>query len=162
MHIEIYEYNIPITSKEFLKTNVISGIFQLNIALEYFSGILLSNILQRIFEEGPNVQVLHLGFISWLCASTGTKYTYMLAMPASTHVYPMANMPYMLVFHTRIPPITLNFTLCVVNIVHLSRSLACAAHPCTSVRNAIYLHWHIIHSGAYWHVMRTTTYMVYG
>ena len=58
--IEIYDYNIPIRSKEFLNTNVISGIFHLNIALEYFSRIFLSNILHRIFQEVPHVEVLHL------------------------------------------------------------------------------------------------------
>ena len=45
----------------------------------------------------------------------------MPAVPASTNVHSMINMPAVPVFGTTMPPNTLNCTLCVVNILHLSR-----------------------------------------
>ena len=66
------------------------------------------------------MELLHLAQMWCVCTNTGTNESFMPAVPAPTYVYIIANMS---VANFTRPPITLNFSLCVVNIVHLSRIL---------------------------------------
>ena len=122
----------------------LTGIFDWNILLEYFSGILLSNISYRIFEHLGNLQVLHLSKSLWRCADTGTKWSFMPAMPALSPPYVISYMPYMPVLSPRRPSSSLKLFLCVVNILHLSRK---EDHYYSVIPNTIPLtHWYFARS----------------
>ena len=99
--------------------NYVYGVFHQDHWHEYMCGIFPLNIC----EEYLILLVFymwHLGGRCWLCAGTGTHWSCMPAVPASTHVYTTASMPYALVLDTGMAPNTLNCALSVVNIVHLS------------------------------------------
>ena len=99
--------------------NYVYGVFHQDHWHEYMCGIFPLNIC----EEYLILLVFymwHLGGRCWLCAGTSTHWSCMLAVPASTHVYTTASMPYAPVLDTGMAPNTLNCALSVVNIVHLS------------------------------------------